>query len=417
VSSPHRSIGGAAAAAAVLALSAVPAAGQTPPANPVISGWQDGFFIQSANGDYRLNFGLVAQADGRFVVSDETNAVISTFTIRKARPSINGRIARYFDFNIVPDFGSGVTVLQDAYLDLRFNPAFRVRVGKSKTPIGYEILVGDPFLLFPERSLASGLVPNRDVGFQALGDLAGGRVTYAGGIFNGIPDGTSSVVDLDAGDGKDLAGRIAVQPFRRTDNPGRLNGLGFALGASQGTQRGGALPLFRTSVGQRYFSYVAPAAPGGERTRITPAVFFYQNALGLFAEYMRTDQEVLNAGTVTDVANQGWQVTGSYVLTGEAGADRGVRPRANFDPAAGSYGALQVVARYSHVTIDGSAFSAGLAAAGSNREADSFIVGVNWYPVYFIKYYASFEHTTFAGGLVPDRDPEDAIVFRAQVAF
>jgi phosphate-selective porin OprO/OprP len=405
------------AAAVLVAVGAVSAAGQTPPGNQVVSGWQDGFFIQSANGDYRLNFGLVAQADGRFVVSDETDAVISTFTIRKARPSINGRIARYFDFNIVPDFGSGVTVLQDAYLDLRFSPALRVRAGKSKTPIGYEILVGDPFLLFPERSLASGLVPNRDVGVQALGDFAGGRVSYAGGLVNGIPDGTSSVVDLDAGDAKDLAGRVVVQPFRRTDNPGRLNGLGFALGASEGSQRGGVLPLFRTSVGQRYFSYVAPAAPGGERTRVTPAVFYYQNALGLFAEYMHSEQEVLNAGTVTDVANHGWQVTGSYVLTGEAGADRGVRPRANFDPAAGTYGALQVVARYSHVTIDDAAFAGGLAAAGSSREADSFIVGVNWYPAYFIKYYATFEHTTFAGGLAQGRDPEDAVVFRAQVAF
>ena len=42
---------------------------------------------------------------------------------------------------------------------------------------------------------------------------------------------------------------------------------------------------------------------------------------------------------------------------------------------------------------------------------------MNWYPAYFIKYYATFEHTTFEGGLVPDRDPEDAIVFRAQVDF
>ena len=416
MSSRHRVFRGA-AAAALVALAAVSASAQTQPANPVTTGWQDGFFIQSANGDFRLNFTLVAQADGHFVVSDDTDAVIDTFTIRKMRPGLNGRIARFFDFTVVPDFGSGVSVLQDAYLDLRFSDAFRVRTGKSKTPIGYEVLIGDPFLLFHERSLASGLIPNRDVGVQALGDLAGGRVSYAGGMYNGIPDGTSSVVDLDSGDGKDLAGRVVVQPFRRVEDPGRLNGLGFALGASQGTQRGGVLPLFRTSVGQRYFSYVTPAAPGGDRTRVTPAVFYYRNALGMFAEYMRSGQDVLNAGTTTEVANHGWQVTGSYVLTGEAGADRGVRPRAKFDTAAGTYGAVQVVARYSHVTIDDSAFAAGLAAAGSSREADSFIVGLNWYPAFFLKYYATYEHTTFEGGLASDRDPEDAIVFRAQVAF
>jgi phosphate-selective porin OprO and OprP len=416
VSACHRSVC-VAAATVLVALSAATARAQTPPANPVTAGWQDGFFIQSANGDFRLNFTLVAQADGRFVVSDDTDAVIDTFTVRKMRPGLNGRIARYFDFTVVPDFGNGVSVLQDAYLDLRFSNAFRVRAGKSKSPIGYEILIGDPFLLFPERSLASGLVPNRDVGVQALGDLAGGRVTYAAGLYNGIPDGTSSVLDLDAGDSKDLEGRVLVQPFRRAQNPGPLNGLGFALGGSHGAQRGGVLPLFRTSVGQRYFSYVTPAAPGGDRTRVTPAAFYYHNALGLFAEYMQSTQDVLNAGATTEVANHGWQVTGSYVLTGEAGADRGVRPRANFDPATHAYGALQVVARYSHVTIDDNAFAAGLAAAGSSREADSFIVGVNWYPAYFIKYYATFEHTKFEGGLVPERDPEDAVVFRAQVAF
>jgi phosphate-selective porin OprO/OprP len=414
--SSHRRWHGIAAAAVLIAFGAGPAAAQTPPANPVTAGWQDGFFIQSANGDYRVNFTLVGQADGRFIVGDETDAVIDTFAIRKMRPGINGRITRYFEFTVVPDFGNGTAVLQDTYLDLRFSNAFRVRTGKSKTPIGYEILIGDPFLLFPERSLASGLVPNRDVGVQVLGDLAGGRVLYAGGLFNGIPDGTSSVVDLDTGDSKDLAGRVLVQPFRRTQNPGRLNGLGFALGASQGTQ-GAVLPLFRTSVGQPYFRYVLPAQAGGDRTRITPAAFYYHNALGLFAEYMHSRQDVQNGGVVTDVANHGWEVTGSLVLTGEAGADRGVRPRANFDPATGAYGALQLVARYSHVTIDDSAFAAGLAAAGSSREADSFIVGVNWYPTYFIKYYATFEHTSFAGGLASDRAPEDAIVFRAQVAF
>ena len=60
---------------------------------------------------------------------------------------------------MVPDFGSGVSVLQDAYLDLLLQQGVPRPTGKSKTPIGYEILVGDPFLLFHERSLASGLLP------------------------------------------------------------------------------------------------------------------------------------------------------------------------------------------------------------------------------------------------------------------
>jgi phosphate-selective porin OprO and OprP len=392
------------------------AVAQPPSQPPVTAGWQEGFVIQSANGDFGLGLGVVAQGDGRFVVNDEDDAYVDTFTIRKARPIFNGRMARHFEFLVMPDFGNGTTVVQDAYIDARFSTAFRVRAGKSKTPIGYELLVGDPYLLFPERSLASGLVPNRDVGFQALGEFAAGRVSYAGGVFNGIPDGTSAASDVDNSDSKDLAGRVAVQPFKRAVNPGSLNGLGFAVGASYGTQHG-VLPAFRTSVGQRYFGYVAGASADGPRTRITPAVFYYQNAFAFFAEYMRSEQTVATPDRSTDLANQAWQVTAAYVLTGEAGADRGVRPRTNFDPTAGEWGAVQVVARVSQLRVDDAAFASTLAIAGSSREARAFIIGVNWYPAYFIKYYATFERTAFAGGLASDRRPEHAVVVRAQVAF
>ena len=81
--------------------------------------------------------------------------------------------------------------------------------------MGYELLISDAYLIFPERSVVSLLVPNRDVGFQAQGDLAGGKFTYAGGIFNGNPpDGTNAITDVDNNNGKDLAGRVVVMPFR-----------------------------------------------------------------------------------------------------------------------------------------------------------------------------------------------------------
>jgi phosphate-selective porin OprO/OprP len=401
--------------AVALVIPAPPAAAQ-PPSGPVTAGWQDGFVIQSANGDYRLNLGMVVQADGRFVTSDDAGDFDNTFTIRKLRPMFTGRMARYFDFSVVPDFGGGVAVLQDGYIDARFSSAFRVRAGKSKAPIGYEILISDPFLLFPERSLASNLVPNRDVGVLALGELGGGRISYAGGIINGIPDGTSSTADADSSDSKDLAGRFVVQPFRRAANPGSLNGLGFALGASHGRQEG-ALPSFRTAIGQRYFTYAPGTAADGDRTRVTPAFFLYSGSFGVFGEYVRSTQSVRSGAAVTAVTNDAWDITGSFVLTGEPGADRGVRPRAAFDPEAGTWGALQIVARYSALSLDRSAFAAGLAAPGAAAGAEAFAVGANWYPAAFLKYYIAYEHTVFddlAGG---ERPAEDAVIFRAQLAF
>jgi len=53
------------------------AAAQNPPAPPITAGWQDGFVLQSGNGDFRLQLGLTLQTDGRFVL-DDAPAVINT---------------------------------------------------------------------------------------------------------------------------------------------------------------------------------------------------------------------------------------------------------------------------------------------------------------------------------------------------
>ena len=404
-------------AAAVFVLNTRVAAAQTQPATPpVTAGWQDGFFVQSANGDYRLNIGMVAQADGRFSLDDPT-PITNTFTVRKLRPTFTGRVGRYFDFKVMPDFGNGNAVVADMYLDVRFSPAFRVRTGKDKTPVGYELLMGDGFLFFPERAQATNLVPNRDSGVQAQGDIGSGKLLYSAGVFNGVPDGASSTTEVDTNNGKDLAARVAWQPFRSASAPGVMNGFGLHLGGSTGMQEG-ALPAFRTSVGQVYFSYDRAAAAAGRRNRVSPAVFYYYKRFGGFAEFVQSGQRVARDVVVRDVTNHAWEVTGSYVLTGEAASDRNVRPRENFDPAEGHWGALQILGRYTELYIDHDVFDSGLAAVGASRNARSFTVAANWYPNTAVKYYFTFERTVFetpAGGT--DRATENVILLRAQLGF
>ncbi len=394
-------------------LAPVAALAQT--AAPVTAGFQDGFFIQTANGDNRLLFGLVLQTDGRFSTDDPT-PIVNTFTMRKIRPTFSGRVARYFDFKVMPDFGNGTTAIHDAYFDVRFSPKFRVRTGKDKSPVGYELLIGDAFLLFPERSLASGLVPNRDVGIAVQGDLTP-QVFYAAGVFNGVNDGASSTADVDTNNGKDLAGRIVVQPFRKaTNNTGALSGLGFQIGGSTGDQTG-ALPSFRTSVGQTWFAYAAGASASGGRTRVTPAVFYYYKALGVFGEYVRSTQLVTRATAVREFTNTGWDVTASFLLTGEAAGTGYTRPRNPFEPPAGKWGAIQIVTRYSTVNLDDEIFPTAFAAAGAAERAGQVTVGFNWYPVAYVKYYATWERTAFEGGIALARPVENVILFRVQLGF
>jgi len=377
---------------------------------PVVAGWQDGFFVQSADGDYRLNLGTVVQADGRFSV-DNPPPVTNTFTIRKARVIVAGKAAKFFDYRFMPDFGNGSPVILDAYLDVRFSQALRVRAGKDKTPLGYELLIGDTSLLFPERSLASSLVPNRDVGFQAQGDVIRGKVYYAGGVFSGIPDGASSSSDLDTNNRKDLAGHLIVHV---------LSGLGVQIGGSHGTESG-PVPSFRTSIGQTWFAYDRSVAAAGTRNRVTPSVFYYHRSLGAFAEFVRSTQAVAREAAVQTLTNDAWNVSASYVVTGETTTDRGVRPANVFDPHRGEWGALQVVARYSELTVDRAAFAGGFAAAGAGRRAHQYTVGFNWYPAAVVKYYVNVERTTFDAGYTappaPTRAAENVFFIRAQLAF
>jgi phosphate-selective porin OprO/OprP len=387
---------------------------QAAPAPPVTAGWEDGFVIQSPDGANRIVLGATIQVDGRFSFDDPA-ATTSTFTIRKARPTISGRVAKYFEFKLMPDFGNGTATVFDAYVDVRFTPRIRVRSGKDKTPVGYELLQGDAYLLFPERALASSLVPNRDVGFQAIADPSP-KLSFSGGIFNGVPDGASSSADVDTNGSKDVAGRITWQPFRRaTGTAGRANGLGLQIGGSTGAQAG-PLPTFRTSIGQTYFSYAAGTAASGDRRRVSPALFYYYKSFGAFAEYMRTTQQVARAGNSYDVTNDGWEVTGSYVFTGEAASDRGVHPAHPLDPSTGQWGAFQVVARYSQLRVDPLAFEHGLAAQAASAKASAFAAGADWYPVAIVKYYVMIERTTFSGGSSA-RPAENVLILRMQLAF
>src|SRR4029079_13084821 len=72
-------------AAIVSVMTAGIASAQTavlPQSSTVTAGWDDGFFIQSADGAHRLVLGATVQADGRFLF-DDTQTVEDTFTIRK----------------------------------------------------------------------------------------------------------------------------------------------------------------------------------------------------------------------------------------------------------------------------------------------------------------------------------------------
>jgi phosphate-selective porin OprO/OprP len=381
-----------------------------------VSAGPDGFVIQSENPDYRIRIGGYAQADGRFYSRDTDGVATNNFLLRRARPIVQGTVAKYFDFYLNPDFGQGQAVLFDAYLNVRPSSKLQFRIGKFKPPVGIERLQSAQNILFVERALPTSLVPNRDVGAQVHGELGGGIATYALGVFDGAVDG--ALIDTDANDGKDVAGRLFFQPFARGGSKA-LKGLGLGFSATTGKQQG-ALPSFRSGGQIAFFSYLSTASADGTRTRFSPQGSLYAGPVGLVGEYVRSRQQVRRATDSARIENEAWAVSGSIVLTGEAATAGGVRPRRSFDPGKRSWGALELAARVNRLNVDGAAFSRGLAdPARSAREARAWAVGLNWYLNRNVKYVVDFERTTFVGGAAAggNRRPENAILVRSQVAF
>ena len=390
---------------------------EKPKPPPLAAGWRDGFVIQSEQGDFRMQIGALVHADARVSFGDEPELVHDTFLIRRARPYVRGRVGQYFEFYVNPDFGGGTFVLQDAYLDTVFSPAFRIRIGKAKAPFGMERLHASSNLLFYERALPTSLAPNRDIGIQVLGELAGGRVSYAAGVMNGVADGASA--DVDNSDSKDVAGRVMTRPFsRNADSP--LRGLAVGISGTVGRQTGPvALPTLRTTSMQApYLSYVGATADG-VRTRSSPQASYYYKSFNALAEYVHTDVPVRRGNAADDVTHDAWQIAAAYVLTGEAATESsaGVRPRVNFDVRNGHWGAFQVAARYHALSVSERALSLDAVLPGSSRTAAAWAAGLNWYLTPHFKYVFNVERTTFADAADGGRPAENAFVFRTQVSF
>jgi phosphate-selective porin OprO/OprP len=394
---------------------------EKPKAPPVVvTASSEGFVIQSESGDFRLQLRGLVQLDARFYLSSENPLEIDNFLVRRARPIFVGTVAKYFDFNFTPDFGGGNAVIQDFYVNAKGSPRLQARAGKFKPPIGIEHLQGDAYLAFPERSFPASLEPNRDVGVQLHGELGSGVVAYAAGVFDGTPDGAS--VDFDVNDSKDLVGRLFLSPFKKGKSG--LKGFGFGMSASTGKQTGALAVLgpYRTGGQILFYSYIVSAAnPAGTRTRVSPELSLFAGPFGLLAEYVKSEGRLQKTGTsqFDKLANQAWQTTATFFLTGDVAAYSAVNVKRPLDPAKGQWGALQIAARVNGFKADPDSFSLGYAdITKSARKATAVGVALNWFPNKNFKQTVSYERTTFEGGAATgDRKAENALFLRTEFGF
>ncbi len=397
---------------------------------PVIIAGASGFTFQSQDTNFIVNLHGVLQVDSRTFYSDAKIKGNDTFLIRRARPILSGTLFKNYDFMFVPDFGGTTVQIQDAYLNYRYSPELQLQIGKFKSPIGLEHLQADQYVTFNERSIATDLVPNRDIGVELHGDVFGGIVSYAGGLFGGVGDynGTSTNSDFD--NNKAVVGRVMVQPFKNSSiDPLRGLGIGVAGsyqidGGTTNTAAGTGLTSgYLTDGQQRFFTYSNNVADVGVHWRFSPQGYYYYGPLGVLGEYVISDQSLQNFGTLkkADIANKAWELTAFYNLTGEDAGYYGVTPKNPFNPLDGHWGAWQIAARYADLSIDNAAFNGFADPTTSASEAKAWSVGLNWWLNRNIRVEASYSHTSFEGGSGPKatvtKQPEEVFFTRVQLAF
>ncbi len=398
------------------------------------AGWDNGFFIRSADKNFQFRITGQVQADYRNFLDDGDRVDIDGFVVRRARFGLEATLYKYYEFRFLPDFGVGQPRITDAFLNVRYWDEFQVTAGKFKQPFSYEQLIQDRFTPLMERSLIDQFVPVCGVGVGVQGQYVFGcRLDYGVGLANGIRDG-----DADTNDQKDVTARVAVRPFANEEGA-FLRRLQVGVSVGTGIEGEAVNPqTLRTPASVPFFTFNRGVLAAGHRNRISPETAYFYTGLGFSAQYFLMDQRFRpaavgpGAGVLVDVPFEGFYVQASYLLTGEerTGYSQAVDPLRPFDPRAGfraAPGAWEVVARVSRMALGDAVFAPGDARLADplavSNDATEMTLGFNSYLNRLVRLQMNWEHAWFGRPVRLGPGPEgllrthDAVQARVQIIF
>lgn len=378
----------AASIALALAGPARPACAQQAPKPQPIFRWDEHPSIRLGRGthiDLRARFsGDVRDSDAPLPEED-----IGAFDIARRRIGVEGEIRNMFDFQVEREL-----IEEDGWRDVFLNykqfDYAQVIVGKFKLPFSLDENTSSSNLDFANRSLAANfLAPGRDRGVQVHGRVARRILRYELGVFNHDGRNARTRDDTRVTGGQTIAGRIRVEPFRRTKSPARELEFGVAFTDSD-VEEGFPGLRGRTVFDTAFFKpdYLV----SGRRQRRGVEAQWRPGPFSVKSEWIHVSDERLGLSVedtnLSPITSTGWYLSGTWAITGEkkvAGLDTPRRPLPG-----GGFGAVEVAAR-----IEELAFSSGAAgqALSTSPRADAILgnadravtLGVNWYVNRWVK--------------------------------
>ncbi|MBI5365350.1 MAG: hypothetical protein HZA53_19390, partial [Planctomycetes bacterium] len=180
-------------------------AGAPPPSQAAQAGFEDGFFLRSADGQYELTVNGRAQFDADWNGSERDPE--SDFFVRRMRLEFSGRfpggVRFHFEPNLLPE---GLEVEESWIgLDVLGGDAL-LMLGRMKAPFMLEERNPQGNVDLPRFSILHQFAPAEDHGVFFYGRTESGRLGYDLAAYNGTGG-------ADTNDGKEVAARFTFRPF------------------------------------------------------------------------------------------------------------------------------------------------------------------------------------------------------------
>ena len=370
---------------------------------------------------------------------------------RRAQLGLQGRVFGDWSYFVNIDYGSGGSTgtetpghIQQAYIEYDGFGPFVFRIGAHPPSTGLDDSYAASDQLLMERSAPGDLTRNmaggdgRDsIELVYVGDNLYGSIAYTG---DKIQETTLLNDEQQA-----VVGRVAYSPVANADwrwvvslagtdifRPGdSTSALNSARPFSLSTPPELNVDDNSTKLVSISDANVTDAWDWNLESAVT-----YDNFLAQ-AGYFKYGVDQRGVTTLRGQGFDGWYVEGSWVLSGESrgwsaasAAFTSPRPRVNFSPDGGGWGAFELVGRYSTLSLnDNEGVIGGPLPAGGVRGGEQRIatIGLNWYPNQVLKFtlqaqnvQASKIGTTIVAPITANTNLGqnfDTIALRTQLAF
>lgn len=363
-----------------------------------IAYYRDGFFIETPDKQFRIQFAGVLHFDTRIF---ESNKSATSFDIRRARYDMRGYLYKgdiEHMFRLQLEMAD-TPYLRNAYWMFKFRPELNIQIGQFKIPSGgADWLTEEAHVNFVEYATGTPVSPFFDRGINIHSSFLGGKIQTNLAAVTGVG------VDVDVAQGdwdsnKDWIARVLLVPFKGSDNK-YLKGLHVAGSYQDGLQSiktvRGEADNRTENYESRWFRWVQSRVDLDERLRYGAEFHWLVGPAALSYEFNRVEWKDLTVYSTTSPypvvrtfpdsyhadVHQMWV---SYFLTGEEKAFEDVffawrqpKPKKNFSLKDGTWGAWEVLARYAlHDTSDELFTGSNAILEGSNK-GYSVTGGLRW---------------------------------------